>query len=166
MPYKEFPIPQTGLVKATVCSVSGKLLTAECGDHTTTKYYLEGTQPTTVCDYHKNREAAKTLAKTRLENEHYMSGVMSQAAILDDSDLEVDLSFLDENFTTEDEQQEEDNSFSWSDLFSFGSNKKKKQEKQDEQPVPETENNGLDPFGMNGQPEQENSEQPENFLFD
>ena len=170
MPYKEFPIPQTGLVKATVCSVSGKLLTAECGDHTTTKYYLEGTQPTTVCDYHKNREAAKTLAKTRLENEHYMSGVMSQAAILDDSALEVDLSFLDDNYTSEEEQKEENDSFSWSSLFSFGSKKKnaeKEQEKQNESEVTDTnQESDFDPFGMNKPEEQEQSDQPENFLFD
>ncbi|MBO4729319.1 MAG: PBP1A family penicillin-binding protein [Spirochaetaceae bacterium] len=164
MPYKEFPIPQTGLVKATVCSVSGKLLTAECGDHTTTKYYLEGTQPTTVCEYHKNREAAKILAKKRLENERYMSGVMSQAAIIDDSDLKADLSFLDDNYGSEEEQQEEKESFSWSSLFSFGNKKNKEQESQNE---PEnTENSDLDPFGMNSQPEQEKSDQPENFLFD
>ena len=170
MPYKEFAMPPTGLVKATVCSVSGKLLTAECGDHTTTKYYLEGTQPTTVCDYHKNRESAKTLATTRLETERYMSGVQPQEGIIDDSPLEIDLSFLDENYTEEDEEpQEEEDSFSWNDLFSFGSNKKKKQDKQNEQPEPETENNeeeAFDPFGMNSPTEPEKSEQPGNFLFD
>lgn len=174
MPYKEFAMPQTGLVKATVCSVSGKLLTAECGDHTTTKYYLEGTQPTTVCDYHKNREAAKTLATSRLETERYMAGIQPQEGIIDDSPLEVDLSFLDENYTSEEEQQQqEEDSFSWGDLFSFGSKKKDKnkneQQNQNESVEPETDNSeegGFDPFGMNDHNEPEKSDQPENFLFD
>lgn len=74
-PYKEFPIPQTGLVKATVCSVSGMIPTEACGEHTTTQYFLEGTQPAHVCSYHTNRASAQTLAELRLENEFTLSGV-------------------------------------------------------------------------------------------
>lgn len=132
MPYKEFSVPQTGLVKATVCSVSGKLLTDECGDHVTTKYYLEGTQPTTLCEYHKNRESAKALATSRLETERYLTSVQPQTSIIDDSPLEVDLSFLEDNYSAEETQEEANDSFSWSNLFSFGSNKNKDEETEDE----------------------------------
>ncbi len=93
---KDFPVPQTGIVKVKVCSVSGKLLTNACGDHATTQYFLEGTQPTTTCDYHINREYAEKLATSRLEKERFMAGIETPS-VVDNSPLKIDLSFLDSN---------------------------------------------------------------------
>ncbi len=92
-PYKSFTEPQTGLVKATVCSVSGLLLSESCGSSSTTQYFLEGTQPLKVCDYHANRENAKELGASRLADEKYSSGA-SSPEFEDTSPLSLDLSFL------------------------------------------------------------------------
>lgn len=109
-PYKEFAMPQTGLVKATVCSKSGKVLTSACGDNTTTQYFLEGTEPTEACDYHTNRVTAETIAVTRIENEFYASGVDKPVIQSDTSPIVLDLSFLDaENLPEGYEQQSAQN---------------------------------------------------------
>lgn len=91
--YKGFTQPQTGLVKATVCSVSGLLLSESCGTSATTQYFLEGTQPLKVCDYHANREGAKEIGSSRLADEKYLSGAAAPK-IEKDSSLVLDLSFL------------------------------------------------------------------------
>lgn len=101
-PYKEFPIPQTGLVKAEVCSVSGQILTEACGSHRTTQYFLEGTQPTSICQLHIDRETAKQVSIIRLDKEKILSGHKYTVEI-DDSPLELDLSFLDEPYSFEQE---------------------------------------------------------------
>ncbi|HUH44516.1 MAG TPA: PBP1A family penicillin-binding protein [Treponemataceae bacterium] len=92
-PYKAFSEPQTGLVKATVCSVSGLLLTEACGKSATTQYFLEGTQPLTMCDYHINRETAREIGALRLLDAKYQSGAQ-KAQIQDTGGLVLDLSFL------------------------------------------------------------------------
>jgi penicillin-binding protein 1A len=52
LPPKSFQRPQTGLVEATVCSVTGLLPTPSCTDGTTTLLFYEGTQPNKLCDWH------------------------------------------------------------------------------------------------------------------
>ena len=47
--FKDFVKPQTGLVEATVCSVSGQLLTEHWGSHQPTQLFLSVTEPTVVC---------------------------------------------------------------------------------------------------------------------
>lgn len=92
--YKGFTEPQTGLVKATVCSVSGQLLSDSCGSSSTTQYFLEGTQPLKVCEYHANREGARELGSSRIADEKYLSGA-SAPKIEGNTSLLLDLSFLD-----------------------------------------------------------------------
>lgn len=110
-PYKAFSEPQTGLVKATVCSVSGQLLSDSCGSSYTTQYFLEGTEPKTVCEYHANREEAKEIGSYRLAEEKIISGAVLQTMI-NDEPLSVDLSFLDitasdllSNYLSDDEKE-------------------------------------------------------------
>ncbi|HWR11574.1 MAG TPA: PBP1A family penicillin-binding protein [Rectinemataceae bacterium] len=55
LPYKNFPAPQSGLVNATVCSVSGLLPTKYCDEGTVNLLYLDGTQPIKSCDIHKDK---------------------------------------------------------------------------------------------------------------
>jgi penicillin-binding protein 1A len=91
--YKEFPRPQSGLVFAEVCSVSGQLLTPECGSSRTSQYFLAGTQPTVQCTYHKNVVTTRPVLVQRLEQEVLKSGI-PLAAPTNSSPLVVDLSFL------------------------------------------------------------------------
>jgi penicillin-binding protein 1A len=100
VPFKEFQRPSTGLVEATVCSVSGQILTTACGDHQTTQIFLEGTQPTSICEIHSNRETAFTIGVDRLSTEKMMTGI-SNPRITDTSELTIDLSFLEENYIPE-----------------------------------------------------------------
>ena len=83
-------------------------MTNACGDHATTQYFLEGTQPTTTCDYHINREYAEKLATSRLEKERFMAGIETPS-VVDNSPLKIDLSFLDSNMipSMEEEEQEQ-----------------------------------------------------------
>jgi penicillin-binding protein 1A len=52
LPPKNFQRPQTGLVEATVCSVTGLLPTPYCNEGTNTLLFYEGTQPSKFCDWH------------------------------------------------------------------------------------------------------------------
>jgi penicillin-binding protein 1A len=96
-PSKDFPHPQGGLAYAEVCSVSGQILTPECGDFRTSQYFLAGTQPMVQCTIHRNMIGARTTLINRLEQEHLQSGVGSFPALGDDS-LRVDFSFLGDEY--------------------------------------------------------------------
>jgi penicillin-binding protein 1A len=62
LPPKSFQRPQTGLVEATVCSVTGLLPTPYCNEGTTTLLFYEGTQPKKLCDWHSlSAERDRTL---------------------------------------------------------------------------------------------------------
>jgi len=52
LPYKNFIKPSSGIVDVTVCAKSGLLRTAYCNEGEVTLPFLEGTQPTQVCDIH------------------------------------------------------------------------------------------------------------------
>ena len=53
LPSESFPMPETGIVQATVCANSGKLPIAGLCDATLkTEYFAEGTIPTESCDVH------------------------------------------------------------------------------------------------------------------
>ena len=91
LPMKEFPKPATGVIEATVCSVSGGILTPECGNNKVTAWYLEGTQPTNVCTLHSNSNSDRTIGMYRLERELYKSGHASELIIRDTAPLTFDL---------------------------------------------------------------------------
>ncbi len=74
MPYRDFVKPQTGLVSATVCKKSGLLPTDNCDDGTIQLYFLEGTQPTSYCDYHEKGENLKRISMERLQKESLSVG--------------------------------------------------------------------------------------------
>ena len=90
LPMKNFSRPATGLIQATVCSVSGGILTPECGNNKVTSWYLEGTQPTQVCAVHSNKTALN-LTIYRLEQELYKAGFGSELIIRDDTPLSFNL---------------------------------------------------------------------------
>jgi penicillin-binding protein 1A len=62
LPYKAFARPQTGLVSARVCSLSGLLPTDACPS-TETLLYLDGTEPSKYCDIHGGSGQSRLLDK-------------------------------------------------------------------------------------------------------
>ena len=74
-PLKEFPRAPSGLVNATVCSVSGQLLTPECGNYRTSQWFLSGTEPKEQCTLHRNLINTSTILIDRLEREYLGSGM-------------------------------------------------------------------------------------------
>lgn len=91
LPMKDFSKPATGVIEATVCSVSGGILTPECGNHKVTAWYLEGTQPTQVCSVHSTANSSRTIGIYRLEKELYKAGFASELIIRDNSTLSFNL---------------------------------------------------------------------------
>ena len=96
LPYKDFIKPQTGIVEATVCSVSGQLLTSACGNHKTTQVFLEGTEPITMCTLHITREIDKIISIDRLRNELVQTGNVMDTSNL--KGISLDLSFLEGDY--------------------------------------------------------------------
>ena len=100
LPYKNWEQPVSGVVKLTVCSESGMLLTDECGNHQTTQWYLEGTQPTEFCTVHSS-SSISTLALMRLEREMYKSGERFNYTF-EQTPLKVNFDFnADDNFDSQ-----------------------------------------------------------------
>ena len=94
LPAKDFNKPVDGVIQATVCSVSGKIPTPECGSHITTQWLLAGTQPTDVCPVHGGKASGQSsIGITRLKNETYQSGQRSTTKF-EQSPLKLNLDFL------------------------------------------------------------------------
>ncbi len=91
-PYRDFVRPQTGLVSATVCVKSGLLPTEFCNEGTVNLYYLDGTQPTSYCDYHENGENLKRISMDRLQSESFSVG--QKPITVDTSALTLDPSLF------------------------------------------------------------------------
>ena len=96
LPSKEWSKPLEGIQEATVCSVSGQLLTDQCGDHRTTQWFLTGTVPTEFCQIHSN-QTNSSLAISRLEKEMYQSG-QRRTMTYDKTPLVLNLDFLSDNY--------------------------------------------------------------------
>ena len=96
LPSKEWNKPLEGVIEATVCSVSGQILTEACGDHKTTQWFLEGTVPTELCSVHSN-QTNSSLAIARLEREMYQSG-QRRTTVYDTTPLILNLDFLADDY--------------------------------------------------------------------
>ena len=94
LPAKDFNKPAEGVIQVTVCSVSGKIATPECGSHVTTQWILEGTQPTDICTTHGGKTSnSSALGIFRLKNEMYQSGARSMRTF-EKTPLKLNLDFL------------------------------------------------------------------------
>lgn len=89
LPYKDFVKPQTGLVRATVCSVSGELMTDYCTAGATTQYFLAGTQPQTSCHYHEKAQEAKSMSIDRLQRSNLGTILPKEEYESDTSEIEL-----------------------------------------------------------------------------
>ncbi len=101
LPLKQWNKPVSGVIECTVCSESGMILTDACGDHMTTQWYLEGTQPTEVCPIHSG-SSTSTLSIMRLEKEMYKSG-LTFTGDFDSKPLSFNLDFLNANYVPSDD---------------------------------------------------------------
>ncbi len=94
LPYKEFPQPEEGVVKVSVCPETGLLPTDGCGDKVLSLWFLSGTEPTKTCNVHGESAGEKEdMTLDRLEKAMIMSGY-SLDNLIDDSDgliLNLDL---------------------------------------------------------------------------
>ncbi len=68
LPIKEFPEPESGLIRVKVCSVSGLLPTNDCDDGTIDEIFLVGTEPKKTCDIHKFEKQRDEELLQRLQN--------------------------------------------------------------------------------------------------
>jgi penicillin-binding protein 1A len=106
LPSKEWNKPLEGVIEATVCSVSGQLLTDNCGDHKTTQWFLSGTVPTEFCTIHSNTTNS-SIAIARLEKEMYQSG-QRRTVTYDTTPLVLNLDFLKDGYDFGDEESQFD----------------------------------------------------------
>ena len=92
-PYKPFVNrAPNGIVSAKVCDETGLLYTDACGDHDIICYYLAGTEPTETCELHVYN-FGEELGTGNLKYQQILSGYQYEQ--VDDTDLFLDLSFLD-----------------------------------------------------------------------
>lgn len=90
---KDFNKPAEGVIKVTVCSVSGKIPTPECRK-TTTQWVLEGTQPTDICPVHGGKASStSSVSIARLKGEMIQSGTRIRSDF-DFVPLKLNLDFL------------------------------------------------------------------------
>jgi penicillin-binding protein 1A len=69
LPQKQFSRPQSGLVEAAVCSVTGLLPSPSCDEGTLSLLFLEGSQPDKICDYHSTSLERTRPFLERIENQ-------------------------------------------------------------------------------------------------
>ncbi|MCQ2591826.1 MAG: PBP1A family penicillin-binding protein [Treponema sp.] len=110
LPAREFTKPLTGVIQATLCSTSGQILTENCGDKTTTQWFLEGTQPTDICQIHSNHRTNSIIGIYRLEKEMYKSG-QRRTTSYDSSPLSLNLDFLSSNYSSNYVETSSENSY-------------------------------------------------------
>ncbi len=90
---KDFNKPAEGVIKVTVCSVSGKIPTPECRK-TTTQWVLAGTQPTDICPVHGGKASStSSVSIARLKGEMIQSGIRIRSGF-DFVPLKLNLDFL------------------------------------------------------------------------
>ncbi len=65
---KEFPKPESGLIRVKVCRISGLLPTNDCDDGTLDEIFLVGTEPQRTCDIHKFEKQRDEELLQRLQN--------------------------------------------------------------------------------------------------
>ena len=103
LPYKDWNKPLEGVIQVKVCSESGQIPTEACGDHTTTQWYLLGTQPTEICPIHSTTSSS-SLAIKRLEKEMIMSGQRWSQQI-DFSPLTINWEMTAADYVSDDESE-------------------------------------------------------------
>lgn len=94
LPYKEFPMPETGVVKETVCAASGLLPLQGCGSDTVTLWFIEGTVPTKYCTEHNEVSGEREKNSEQTIETTILSSGIDINDLVEDETLEVNLDFL------------------------------------------------------------------------
>jgi len=92
---RQFERPPAGLVEALVCRKSGLLPTSLCGGDTHAELFLSGTEPRTLCDYHRyaeerHQELRRNIRKSLFGTPGEAAGALSLPG-LPPFDLDLDL---------------------------------------------------------------------------
>ena len=107
LPFKNWIKPLEGVIECTVCADSGMILTESC-EHSTTQWYLEGTQPTEICPIHSSTSNS-VISIMRLEKEMYKSG-QRMTFDFDTTPLSFDLNApLTTEYDSEEDEENENN---------------------------------------------------------
>jgi len=90
LPYKDFSKPQQGIIEATVCVKSGLLPTEDCVSGQKSIAFLEGTEPTTICEVCQERKTARYRGTALLSSERLASGIKGFNLNLDTLNVDLD----------------------------------------------------------------------------
>ena len=103
LPVIDFVKPNSGLIEATVCALSGKLPTKYCNESVINEIYLTGTEPREFCDIHKYEFDRSVVMK-----ENIKSSILLGDKLFEDLSLpEMDSLFLEELEEASESQPEE-----------------------------------------------------------
>jgi len=97
LPMRNFVRPPTGLAQVQVCAVSGELPTPYCNDGLVSLLYLDGTQPTKLCEIHQYSAERDSRLIQKLQDQANLYG---NAAPSVDPKLNVDIPGVDLNAPT------------------------------------------------------------------
>ncbi|MBA7623425.1 Penicillin-binding protein 1A [subsurface metagenome] len=82
LPVEEFIKPDTGLIEATVCAVSGLLPTRYCNEGVVKEIFLTGTEPREFCDYHKYKFERDLVMRENIKSSILLEHLQSEDIIL------------------------------------------------------------------------------------
>lgn len=106
LPYKEFPMPEGKVHKATVCAETGEWPVEGCP--TITLWFMDGTNPTEQCHIHSD-SSANSIMMERIQEAEILSG--QKLEIEDDGELELNLDFLDDSSSKKKNDKDDDSNF-------------------------------------------------------
>ena len=106
LPYKEFPMPEGKVHKATVCAETGEWPVEGCP--TITLWFMDGTNPTEQCHIHSD-SSANSIMMERMQTAEILSG--QKLEIEDDGELELNLDFLDDSSSKKKNDKDDDSNF-------------------------------------------------------
>ena len=84
---KDFPEPESGIIRVRVCSKSGLLPTNDCNEGTKEEIFLVGTEPKRTCDIHKFEKSRNEELLNRLQENLLIEDVPLQAFDIPQLDL-------------------------------------------------------------------------------
>ncbi len=97
LPYKEFPMPETGVVKASVCSESGMYPVDGCPT-ILTLWFKDDNRPRKACTIHgEATETQEDMIRKRYEDSLVLTGHSFEDILEDDDGLSLDLDFLNDD---------------------------------------------------------------------
>ncbi|MBR5933625.1 MAG: PBP1A family penicillin-binding protein [Treponema sp.] len=104
LPFKEFPMPEGKVHKATVCAETGEWPSENC-KNVVTLWFMDGTNPTEHCHIHSEGSSGDIFV-IRAQDAEIFSG--QKIEIDDNGELELNLDFLDDSKPSKSKKQSGD----------------------------------------------------------